>query len=244
MGDPNLYQQIGAGYASVRRPDPRIAAQLAAAVRAGPVVNVGAGTGSYEGPEVVLAVEPSAAMIAQRPPGAAPAVRGRAEELPVADGAAAVATAWLTHHHWTDPVRGFAELRRVAPRQVVLTWDPAVTGGFWLLRDYLPEIAEREADLPTLDVAVRELDGEPAVVPVPHDCTDGFLAAYWRRPWCYLDAAVRAGISGFALLAPPVVARGMARLAADLDDGTWAGRHADLTARDELDCGYRLVTGG
>lgn len=209
---------------------------------------MGAGAGSYEPPGVtVLAVEPSAVMIAQRPPGAAPAVRAAAEALPVADGAVDVALASLTHHHWADAPRGFAELRRVSRRQVVLTWDPAaIAREFWLVRDYLPEVKMRESGLATVDAAVRGL-GPGAVVtpvPVPHDCTDGFLAAYWRRPRSYLDPAVRAGISGLALLDPGVVARAVAQLAADLASGAWVRRHAELVDLPELDLGYRLVVAG
>ncbi len=242
-----IYERIGHGYGAVRRPDPRIAALVRPAIGdATTVLDVGAGAGSYEPADLaVVAVEPSAVMIAQRAPGSAPVVRAVAEALPVADGAVDVATALLTHHHWTDPGRGFAELRRVARRQVVLTWDPEVAGrAFWFARDYLPEVTLRERTLPAFAVAVREL-GPGAVVtpvPVPHDCTDGFLGAYWHRPAAYLDPAVRAGISGLALLDPAVVARAVGRLETDLADGTWSHRYADLLARTELDAGYRLVT--
>ncbi len=217
---------------------------MAAVGEAGTVLDVGSGAGSYEpvGP-IVVAVEPSTVMIAQRSPAAAPVVRAVAEALPVADGAVDVATAILTHHHWSDPARGFAELRRVSRRQVVLTWDPASTAGFWLVRDYLPEVLEHEFGLATLDAAVRALGPGATVrpVPVPHDCVDGFLASYWRRPHAYLDPAVRAGMSGLALLDQLVVDRAMGRLEADLDDGTWASNNADLADRSDLDCGYRLV---
>lgn len=244
-----VYDRIGRGYRSTRRPDPRLAAVIRRAIGdAATVLDVGAGAGSYEPVDLaVLAVEPSAVMVAQRPPGSAPVVRAVAEALPIADCAVDVATALLTHHHWTDPERGFAELRRVSRRQVVFTWDPVFAAReFWLLRNYLPEVAERELDLPSVDVAVRGL-GPGAVVtavPVPHDCIDGFFAAYWRRPHAYLDPAVRAGISGLALLGPAVVERAMGRLASDLDDGTWGRQHSDLGEQSEFDARYRLVVTG
>jgi ubiquinone/menaquinone biosynthesis C-methylase UbiE len=211
------------------------------------VVNVGAGSGSYEPSDLrVVAIEPSPVMLAQRPAGSAPAVQAVAEGLPFRDGAFDCATALLTVHHWTDPARGFAELRRVARRQVVLTWDPAlVMERSWLFRDYLPEAVEREEGLATLPRVLEELPGARVVpVPVARDCADGFAAAYWARPQAYLDPAVRAGISAFALLDPAVVDAAMARLAADLEDGTWARRCSDLLDLPALDVGYRLAVAG
>ena len=76
-------------------------------------------------------------------------------------------------------------------------------------------------------------------MPVAHDCTDGFFAAYWRRPRMYLDARARAAISFFAI-ANEVEAR-VERLRRDLDDGTWTERHGDLMRETEKDFGYRLV---
>lgn len=212
------------------------------------VVNVGAGTGSYEPVDrLVLAVEPSRTMIAQRPAGAAPAVRATAERLPLRDAAADVALAVLTVHHWPDPGAGLAELVRVARRQVVLTWDGAwIARSFWLVAEYLPEIARLEAGLATVDTVVAELSRhrrrvEVRAVPVPADCVDGVLAAHWRRPDAYLDPAVRAAASGLALLPPATVETALRRLADDLATGRWHGRHADLLDRTELDVGYRLV---
>src|SRR5690242_18211578 len=97
-----LYDRIGQGYARYRQTDPRIAAAIRAALGdARSVVNVGAGTGAYEPPDLdVLAVEPSATMLAQRPPSAAPAVQAAAEDLPLGDGAYDAAMALLTVHHW------------------------------------------------------------------------------------------------------------------------------------------------
>ena len=214
---------------------------------------MGAGAGSYE-PQpaaagLVVALEPSVAMIAQRPAGAAPVVRGAAERLPFADGAFEGALASLTVHHWSDPVAGLAELRRVAPgRQVVLTWDPEVTARrFWFARDYLPESLDRERalGLPTVDeIAAALAPVQVEEVPVPWDCTDGFYGAYWRRPEAYLLPVVRGAISALALLDEDLVDRAVRRLASDLSTGRWRERYADLLDLDELDLGYRLVVGG
>jgi SAM-dependent methyltransferase len=170
-------------------------------------------------------------------------VCGDACRLPFADGAFDAALAILTTHHWTDPLRGLAEMHRVSRRQVVLTWAQDYTAQhFWFLTDYLPEAAEREADLAaaaTITAAWPESRVHP--VPVPHDCTDGFFAAYWRRPEAYLVPAVRASISGLALLDPELVESAVRRLARDLESGAWAERYADLLGLEALDCGYRLV---
>lgn len=243
------YDAIGRTYGATRVPDPRIAAQLHAALGdARSVVNVGAGTGAYEPPETVLAVEPSAVMLAQRPPGAAPAVQAGAEAIPLADDAVDAALAVLTIHHWSDLAAGVAELCRVARRRVVvLTWDAAPFSEFWFMREYLPEEVRRADAARAVPMAtlVALLGGPGRVritpVPVPHDCTDGFAAAYWRRPEAYLEGAVRAGISTFALADEATIAPGLARLAADLASGAWHARHAGLLGRDEIDAGYRLV---
>jgi SAM-dependent methyltransferase len=193
----------------------------------------------------VVALEPSSVMIAQRPAGAAPVVQGRAESLPFPNATFDVGLAILTVHHWHDARAGLAELRRVSTRQVVVTWDPEHHRAFWLQRDYLPEIYQRESRLATLDTVVTELR-EPQVrtLRVPADCTDGFGGAYWRRPDAYLDPNVRAAISGIALLDPDLVDSAMARLRDDLASGRWQDRNADLASLDSLDLGYRLVVAG
>lgn len=243
---PALYDRIGRGYAAHRIADPRWQAAVDDAVGdAATVANVGAGTGSYESDRcATVAVEPSSEMIGQRPAGAAPAVRGVAEELPLRDGAVDVGLAVLTSHHWHDPAAGLRELRRVSRRQVVVTWDPAVAARFWLVADYLPEIRDHDERLAPLAVVRAGL--APATVsplPVPRDCTDGVLAAYWARPEAYLDPRVRGSISGLALLPAAVVERAVGRLAADLASGAWHDRHGPLLGEPDLDLGYRIVVG-
>jgi SAM-dependent methyltransferase len=240
------YDRIGRTYTATRGTEPRIAAQIWAALGdARTVVNVGAGTGSYEPPDrEVTAVEPSAVMIAQRPPGAAPAVQASAEALPFADASFDAAMAVLTIHHWSDFPAGCAELRRVArERVVVLSWDPAFVESMWLGPEYFPELMDEDvAQFPTLAEQAQTLGASRVdVVPVPWDCRDGFFSSFWRRPEAYLDPAVRAGISTLAKRADEELAEGLARLRADLDSGAWARRHADLLERDELDVGYRLL---
>lgn len=238
------YDRIGKRYRPYRAPDPRIAAHIEAALGgAETVVNVGAGTGSYESEHRrVVAVEPSATMIAQRPPGAAPAMQAHAEALPFPDGAFDAATAILTVHHWADWRRGLDEVQRVAESVVLLTWDPAHEG-FWLTQDYVPEIRAFDRTIfPPLDALLEALGGgEVRSVLIPHDCTDGFGSAYWRRPAAYLDADVRGAISTFARVGD--VQPGVGRLGADLASGRWHESYGHLLDLDVLDVGYRLVIG-
>ena len=244
-----LYDSIGRSYADTRRPDPRIAAVIERALDgSSAVVNVGAGAGAYEPSQTRWAIEPSQTMIDQRLPGAAPAIRSTAEHIPLADGEADAALAVLTVHHWDDLAAGIAEMCRVAGgRVVILTWDPVAGASHWLTRDYVPELAAWDATrfIPVEDAA--ELMGggaEITAVPVPHDCTDGFMGAYWRRPEAYLDPAVRAGISLFSHPDAPPYLDGLARLGADLGSGEWRRRNAELLDLDELDIGYRLLSVG
>lgn len=241
-----LYDSLGTTYARTRRPDPRIAARIHGVLGGmASVINVGAGAGSYEPAGTVLAVEPSRVMVDQRPVGAAPVVQGVAERLPVRDGAADAVMALLTVHHWGDPAAGVRELRRVARRRViVLTWDQVVfRERFWLVREYLPEaVAFDDARAVPVEVLAELLGGARVeAVPVPHDCTDGFGAAYWRRPEAYLDPEVRAGISLCAQTGEDVIAPGLERLAGDLASGLWRARHAELLGLDAIDVGYRLL---
>lgn len=230
------------GYASRRRPDPRIAAAIVAALTtARTVVNVGAGSGSYEPSDRdFVAVEPSARMIAQRSHSAAPCVRASAEELPFRDGAFEAAMAVLTIHHWTDWRAGLAEMARVAQRRVILLTFDAEASDFWLTRDYFPEIAANDRRImPKISALSDELGPfRSAPVLVPHDCLDGFLGAYWRRPHVYLDPAARAAMSPFAGMD---VREGIGRLEEDLRKGVWRSRSSALLEADSLDVGYRLV---
>lgn len=242
----SAYDRIGLTYATTRAPDPRLERRIAEALGdARSVVNVGAGTGAYEprGLEVV-AVEPSAVMLAQRAPGAAPAVQAAAEALPFPDGSFDAALAVLTMHHWSDWRAGIAELRRVARKRILmLTFDPAYISAYWLVRDYLPQMAvQDEQRFPSVETVAEALGGAKILpVPIAHDCSDGFLCAWWKRPLAYLEEGVRANISSFAAMDPVALAEALERLERDVADGSWAERNADLLALDEADFGYRLL---
>ncbi|MDQ3401299.1 MAG: class I SAM-dependent methyltransferase [Chloroflexota bacterium] len=240
-----LYDRIGRSYRVTRRPDPRIAAAIDAAlgdVRS--VVNVGAGVGAYEpAAREVLAVEPSATMIEQRPQGSAPVIQASAEELPLADDSFDAALAVNTVHHWTDLRAGLAEIRRVAcERIVIFLRDPRSGAPFWLVDDYLPALdpsGRMSAIVETIEDELRPVTARP--VALPRDCVDGLFSAYWGRPERYLDSNVRRNISNFALAADDELADGLARLAADLASGAWDRRYGHLRSLSELDLGHRIL---
>ena len=230
-----IYDRIGGSYEATRGTDPRIAAAIWGALGdARTVVNVGAGSGSYEPPDrEVTAVEPSDTMIAKRPPGSAPVVKAGADALPFPDRSFDAAMAVLTDHHWPDWRAGYRELRRVAGRIVVFTFDPDFFESQWIW-DYVPF----EKDGPSLQERAEVLGADIVPVPVPHDCRDGFFHAYWRRPRAYLDPVVRANISIFAKVD---AAAGIERLRGDLESGEWERRHGHVLDLQALDCGYRLL---
>ncbi len=241
-----FYDRTGSSYSATRRPDPRIANRIMEALGdSASVVNVGAGAGSYEPSDrLVIAVEPSATMISQRAAGSAPVVQGIAEQLPFEDDAFDATLAILTVHHWTDPGRGLAEMRRVARKRVViLTWDQDTWESFWLIREYLPCIrdSDRRKALAVGDIVSALGDCEVVAVPIPHDCQDGFHGAFWRRPEAYLDPRIRSGISTYASIPQDELDHGLCRLAADIQNGTWEERHRELLDADEIDLGYRLI---
>ncbi|MEV4477219.1 MULTISPECIES: class I SAM-dependent methyltransferase [Nonomuraea] len=246
MSQAQLYDTIGAGYTVTRRTEPRIAAQIEAALGdARTVLNVGAGTGSYEpAGRHVLAVEPSALMRAQRAPGAAPCLIGTADHLPFDDGAFDAAMSVSSLHHWPDPIAGLRELRRVARRVVVFTHDTSRAGWldrFWLTRDYLPEVADLLTGRPSLPELAEAIDARVEPVPIPWDCADGFFEAFWRRPEAYLDERVRRGVSVWTKVGPDAERRAVHDLRADLGSGRWAERNRDLLDLDAADLGLRLL---
>ncbi|MEM8926237.1 MAG: class I SAM-dependent methyltransferase [Actinomycetota bacterium] len=248
MRDPQLYETISSTYSTTRTEDPRVAAQIHAALGGGrQVLNIGAGTGNYEPSDRPLtAVEPSAEMIAKRAARPGDVVRAAAESLPFTDGTFDVAMATLTLHHWTDRQRGLLEMRRVSARQVIFMFDPVEVYRFWAV-DYWPEAVElpSERDLPApADLAAVLGPVEVETVAVPIDCSDGFGAAFWGRPEAYLDPAVQQGMSWLAQLPAEQLAAGTDRLEADLRSGAWDERHGHLRGLDELDVGYRLVIAG
>lgn len=244
------YDTIGHQYSRYRHEDPRFRQRVRAALgSAKSVVNVGAGTGSYEPTDLhVIAIEPSDIMAAQRPRALAPAIRGTANSLPLRDQSVDAAMAIVTLHHWDEArERGVREMRRVARnRVVILTYDAEVSGSMWLMRDYLAEVAQLDNAIfpPPAEIA-SWLGGAVDIetVPIPRDTPDWMLGSYWAHPERVLDAEARAATSGFARMAPEVVNRVVEAVAHDLEDGTWDARNGELRQLAELDVGLRLIVG-
>lgn len=240
------YDTLGINYSDFRRADPRIEARIWAALGdARSVVNVGAGTGSYEPRDrEVIAIEPSPLMIARRPQGAAPALRGVAEALPFDDRSVDAAMGALTIHHWSDLDAGLAEMRRVARKRIVLfTIDAEKNSEIWTLSEYFPEAAQAEREkMPTMQFLEAKLPKATVeVVPAPSRCQDEFTSALWDRPELFLEPAVLRASSLWHQLSPETVERGRERLRADLESGRWDEKFGHLRTLPELDIGLRLV---
>jgi SAM-dependent methyltransferase len=239
------YDRLGVGYADIRQADPRIAARIDAALGdARSVLNVGAGTGSYEPIDrEVTAVEPSTRMIAQRPAGAAPVVQARAEHLPFAGRSFDAAMAVLTVHHWTDLNAGLREMQRVARRRIVIvTFDPEPLRDLWIMREYFPDMLRLESDRTSGHRLAAEIPGgRSQPLPVPRDCSDHFFAALWGRPELFLDDRVVGPMWVWNRLSEHAKQEGRDRLRGDLESGAWEKRHGNLRVMDEMDVGLRLV---
>jgi SAM-dependent methyltransferase len=243
------YEHIGRGYARTRREDPELRTRIEAALGdARSVVNVGAGTGSYEPQDrYVIAVEPSDVMAAQRPPERVPAIRATASRLPLRDRSVDAAMTVLSIHHWdAEQEQGVRELRRVARGPVVIvTFDPAISGQMWLMRDYLPEVAEMDRRIfPPIGRLAHWLGraSEIDAVPISRDTPDWTLGSFWAHPERVLDPTARGATSGFARMPAEIVARVVTTLRRDLETGAWDRQHGHLRTLERLDVGMRMIT--
>ena len=237
------YDTIGRNYTRMRDTEPRYAERIWAALGDEPILNVGAGSGSYEPPDrAVVAVEPSEVMVSQRPVGAAPAVRAVAERLPFADDTFGSTMGVLTVHHWSDPTAGLSECRRVTRGPIaVVCSDLEAWRQTWLARDYFEDFPDLSGEIDVHEIAALLGTERIEVLRTPADCRDGFLLAYWRRPEAYLDPNVRAGVSWFATVGEERTARFVEELSTDLRSGRWRERNADVLDMDDYDGMHRLV---
>ena len=239
-----IYDDIGNNYSVTRCTDPKIAKQLYDELQgATRIVNIGAGTGSYEPENIELvAVEPSAVMISQRKAGSHRVEQAFAEKLPFENSSFSHAMTVLSMHHWENRARAFNEINRVTTEKfVAITWDPK-SEPFWLTRDYFPEIYEMDKLIfPNLE-ELNEYFDEVTIRPlqIPSDCKDGFLTAFWKRPEAYLSPNVRQAMSPFSKVKN--LAEGLQKLEDDLASGVWARNNQAILDASYLDVGYRLIS--
>ena len=241
--DP-IYDDIGINYSVTRCTDPKIAQQLYAELQgATRIVNIGAGTGSYEPENVdLVAVEPSSKMIAQRKRGSHHVEQAFAEKLPFENRSFSHAMTVLSMHHWENRALAFNEINRVVTEKfVAITWDPQ-SDPFWLTRDYFPEIHEMDkAIFPDLAELTEHFDDVKMVpLQIPNNCQDGFFAAFWQRPKAYLSSQVRQAMSPFAKIQN--LSEGLQKLENDLASGVWAAKNHAILGVPFLNAGYRLIT--
>jgi SAM-dependent methyltransferase len=238
-----IYDQIGNEYSKLRIPDKRIESLIHNEIGSCQnIINIGAGSGSYEPKNYnIVAVEPSKIMISQRPIGSAPVIQAYAEYLPFSDKQFDLAMALLTIHHWEDLEKGLMEMKRVSKRQLIFTWDPTFTG-FWLTKDYFPEILKIDKKIfPQINFIESVLGPlKRQIVEIPHNCTDGFGSAYWRRPKAYLNPNVRAAISTFHKITN--VESGLSRLRDDIESGKWEAQNGHLLELESLDLGFLILS--
>lgn len=240
------YATIGPGYASYRQPEPLIYERIVRALGdARTVLNVGAGTGSYEPLDrKVVAIEPSALMRSQRPPHLVRAVEGVAEKLLYPDRYFEASMATFTVHQWKNVQAGLTEMRRVTKGPVViLTCDPDDVNRFWL-REYAPEVLATEARrYPAMFVIKQILAGavDIATVPIPLNCKDGFNEAYYGRPEKLLETGARLACSAWSLIDQSVARSYVARLSLDLQNGLWDSKYGYLRSQPNFEGSLRLI---
>ncbi|MCR9249115.1 MAG: methyltransferase domain-containing protein [bacterium] len=239
-----IYDKIGINYSSQRQTDPRLAAQLHKELEgATKILNIGAGTGSYEPKNMdLIALEPSQEMINQRKPGSHPVVQGFADNLLFEKDSFSHTMTVLSMHHWQNRAKAFEEINRVTTDKfVAISWNSDINP-FWLTRDYFTEIFEIDQDIfPDLEELHNHFDNVKITpLMIPEDCIDGFLAAYWKRPEAYLSEHVRNSISSFSKITR--LDEGLQKLQKDLDSGEWQKKNSDLLDKTELDVGYQLIT--
>ncbi len=236
------YNQLAESYRKYRKPDPRIAERILFHIEgAKQILNVGAGIGSYEpnGPDIV-ALEPSYGMILQRNNSQVNLIQGIAEQIPFKNNIFDVSMGILTIHHWSDITLGLKEMARVTKNKIILLTWIGYGNDFWL-ENYIPEITGIDFNLfPTLE-ELESILGNTLIetLEIPHDCSDGFMCAYWRRPEAYLDSGVREAISTFSRI--PNIQNQLNNLHDEIENGVWHKKHGHLLEKESLDLGYRLV---
>jgi SAM-dependent methyltransferase len=241
------YDKLGQKYSVKRQTEPAIFSYIVKALGdAATVLNVGAGTGSYEPTDrYVIAVEPSLVMRSQRESNNKnPAVIAFADNLPFDDNSFEASTAFVTVHHWSDIHKGLHELRRVTKNQVIImTFDPEALDDFWNAI-YFPELIEAEKKrYPSIDFITTALGGtcEVQKIPIPFDCADGFQEAFYGRPEAFLDKQVRQSQSAWGFISPEVEEKYIKDFAEELASGEWDKKYGHYRTQPSFTCALRLI---
>jgi SAM-dependent methyltransferase len=234
-------------YPAIRKADPRIGMYVRRSLDScDTVLNVGAGTGSYEpADKFVIAVEPSSVMRAKRLAlGRYPAVNAKADDLPFDDKSFDAVMAVLTVHHWPDLKSGLSEVKRVSKKKItILTYDPEMLDIFWNAK-YFPQLIEIERSrYPKLD-RIAECVGKDITITgikIPFDCTDGFQEAFYGRPEAFLQAEVRNAQSAWGLLDKELESKYVKRLSDDLESGEWDRLYGYHRMLPEFEGAFRML---
>lgn len=253
-----IYDSIGQSYSKFRLPDPRIVDTLVNLLQLEPgslVADIGAGTGNYsraiaERGFFLYAVEPSSVMRLQATQH--PRVQwltGYAEDIPLPTSSVDSVICILASHHFSNLEKAIREMNRVARSGAIifLTFDPRVGEKLWVV-DYFPSLWEDAFRVfpPLIDVvAIIEANTQRMVeifpLMLPHNLTDMFFAAGWRRPESYLNPDVRAGISALSLADASIVETGVNLLKEHLDSGQWDTKYGEILKLEAFDAGYRFL---
>lgn len=241
------YDETGENYSGFRRTDPRIASLIHEALgSAKTVLNIGAGSGSYEPDDrYVVPLEPSRVMRSQRRfLNKIPALKGTADSIPFDDKSFDACLALLTVHHWPDIKKGIHEMIRVtSDRIIIMTFDPDDLNIFWN-SEYFPELIEVEkARYPKLDFLLNELGGTSRIktIPIPFDCVDGFQEAYFGRPEAFLDKEIRRAQSAWKFLPSGLEDILVNRLRVELDSGEWDKKYGHFRKEKNFQGALRVI---
>lgn len=240
-------EKYGKDYPNVRNTDPRIEKYITLALgSAKTVLNVGAGAGSYEpNDRYVVALEPSPVMRSHRiRRDKTPAINGTAQEIPFDDSSFDASLAILTIHHWSDWKKGIQEIKRVTKNKIViLTFDPDLYANYWISY-YFPELNEAaKQKYPKIDSIKEELGTSCEVrsIPVPIDCSDGFIEAFYGRPEELTKKEVRSTQSMWSFLPPGVVDMKTEILTKELASGEWDRKFGSFRNMPEFNGALKLI---
>jgi len=139
--------------------------------------------------------------------------------------------------------KGLRELKRVARRVIIMTFDPDALDDFWNVH-YFPGVIEIEKGrYPTMEFILESLDGKGEIipVPVPLDCTDGFQEAFYGRPEAFLQKEVRLSQSAWGFLPPDLETQYVEHLRKEILSGDWDRKYGHFRTQPYFNGALRLI---